>query len=80
MTHFDCALAKGYIQRHAHPQPLPKILKAFRVTVGAAVNVVVLEAVQVAAEEKGPGCMGVFKLKDSLMSCRSIKAGFHVTI
>lgn len=55
MTHFDWALPEGHIQRHAHPQPLPKILKALRVTVGAAVNVVVLEAVQVGAEEEGGG-------------------------
>ena len=60
MTHFDRALAKGHIQRHAHPQPLPKILKASRVTVGAAVNVVVLEAVRVAAEEEGAGVHGSF--------------------
>ena len=57
MTHFDWALPKGHIQRHVHPQPVPKTLKALRVTVGAAVNVV-LEAVRVGAEKRGPGCMG----------------------
>lgn len=60
MTHFDGALPKGHIQRHAHTQPLPKNLKAFRVTVGAAVNVVVLEAVQVGAEEEWAGVHGCF--------------------
>ena len=51
MTCLEHALPKGHIQRHAYPQPLPKILKAFRVTVGAAVNVVVLVAVRVAVWE-----------------------------
>ena len=60
MTCHEHALPKGHIQRHAHPQPIPKILKAFRVTVGAAVNVVLLEAVQVGAEEEGPGVHGSF--------------------
>ncbi len=60
MTWLEHALPKGHIQRHAYPQPLPKILKAFRVTVGAAVNVVVLEAVRVAAEEEWAGVYGSF--------------------
>ena len=40
--------------------PSQKILKAFRVPVGAAVSVVVLEAVQVGAEEEGAGVHGSF--------------------
>ena len=55
MTHFGWALSKGHIQRHENPQTPPKTLKGLRITVGAAVNVVVLEAVRVAAEEDGGG-------------------------
>lgn len=49
------ALPKGHIQRHENPQTPPKTLKGLRISVGAAVNVVVLEAVQVAAEEDEGG-------------------------
>ena len=60
MTHFDWALPKGHIQRHENPQTPPKTLKGLRITVGAAVNVVVLEAVRVAAEEEWAGVYGSF--------------------
>lgn len=60
MTHFDWALPEGHIQRHENPQTPPKTLKGLRITVGAAVNVVVLEAVRVAAEEEGAGVHGSF--------------------
>jgi hypothetical protein len=60
MTHFDWALPEGHIHRHENPQTPPKTLKGLRITVGAAVNVVVLEAVRVAAEEEWAGVYGSF--------------------